>query len=84
MRYADTHCTYTEKHSPVHTYVFTGKCVVTRNYYAVEVPGHELYNYRQGKLIQEAMPSVSPEDREFLMSGLSPEGWKKTFEADAD
>jgi hypothetical protein len=74
-------CTYTEKLvDGKHVYIFTGKCMLTRKPYSVTIPGEELYAYRQGALIQDAMPSVSAEDREFLISGYSPEGWKKAFD----
>ena len=80
MRYADTKCVYAERYvNDKHTYIFTGRCVVTGKMYSVEVPGEELYAYRQGKHIQDAMPSVSAEDREFLISGTSPEGWEQLF-----
>jgi hypothetical protein len=32
-------------------------------------------------LIQEAMPDVSPEDREFIMTGITPEVWAQQFPA---
>jgi hypothetical protein len=79
MRYADECCTYTEINSPEHAYVFTGKCRMTGETVSVTVPGKELYAYRKGGLIQDAMPSVSAADREFLMTGLSGEAWDKTF-----
>ena len=79
MRYADSHCEYVENYKPEHTYTFTGPCVVTGKPYSVTVPGDELYAYRRGAYIQDAMPSVSKDDREFLMSGMSPEGWNETF-----
>ena len=79
MLYADNRCAYSEKYNPTHIYIFTGLCVITKKPYSVKVPAEELHAYRQGKLIQEAMPSVSLEDREFLMSGISPEGWKQEF-----
>jgi hypothetical protein len=63
----------------VHTYRFTGKCLITGKPYSVTVPGHELFAYRQGAHIQDAMPSVPAENREFLMTGFSPEGWKATM-----
>lgn len=59
----------------VHTYTFTGPCVVTGKPYSVTVLGRELYNYHQGALIQDAFPNLSIDDREFLMSGMSPEAW---------
>lgn len=31
--------------------------------------------WKGGELIQVAMPELSPEDREFLISGMSPDGW---------
>lgn len=79
MYYADNHCTYTESYTPEHTYTFTGKCVMTGKVYSVTVPADGLFRYRQGALIQEAFPTVSREDREFLKSGMSPEGWNEAF-----
>ena len=79
MRYADSHCTYTE--DATH-YTFTGMCIQTKRMHSVRIPKAELYAYRQGAYIQDAMPSVSAEDREFLMSGLSPEGWKLVLPPD--
>ncbi len=80
MRYADSHCVYTETYdNGEHCYVFTGKCVVTGKETSVKVPAPALFAYRQGKHIQDAMPTVSKDDREFLMSGISGEGWKQMF-----
>jgi hypothetical protein len=78
--YADSFCSYEEAFdNDVHGYFFTGVCHITKKPYNVFVPSKELYAYRQGALIQDALKSVSAEDREFLMSGTSPEGWKKIF-----
>jgi hypothetical protein len=33
----------------------------------------------QSKRIQDALPDTSLEDREFLLSGISPAGWDKMF-----
>lgn len=76
MRYADSHCSYTET---AEGYTFTGPCMITGKPHSVFIPGPELFAYRQGRLIQDAMPSVSVADREFLMSGYSPEGWGQVF-----
>jgi hypothetical protein len=35
--------------------------------------------YQQGKLVQEAFPFLSPDQREFLISGLTPEEWAEIF-----
>jgi hypothetical protein len=32
-----------------------------------------------GELIQNIVPNLSKEDREFLMSGITPEEWELTF-----
>lgn len=84
MRYASARCTYTEVYKPVHAYIFTGPCMVTGKPYSVTVPAAELFAYNQGGHIQDAMPSVKAEDREFLMSGYSPEGWNQMFGQDDD
>lgn len=80
MRYADSHCQYTETHEGnSHLYVYTGPCVVTGKLVTVEVPADGLFAYRQGAFIQDAFPDLSKDEREFLMSGISKEGWDKTF-----
>ena len=57
-----------------------GKCEVTSKNYEIFVPTDEFYAFLQGdKNIGVAMPSVPKEEREFLMTGTSPEGWKKLF-----
>lgn len=76
MRYADNNCTYTE--DATH-YVYTGPCVMTGIDYTVRVPKDELFAYRQGKLAQDAFKSLSANDREFLISGVSPEAWGDMF-----
>lgn len=78
MNYADKFCTYTED-PKAQTYTFSGVCRQTGKPYSVTVPAKELFAYRQGESIQKAMPSVSRDDREFLMSGYSPEGWNAVF-----
>jgi hypothetical protein len=84
MRYASNYCTYREVYEPQHGYIFTGPCFVTKKEYSVFVPAAELFAYNQGAHIQDAMPSVSKEDREFLMSGMSPEGWNIAFPPDEE
>ena len=79
MRYADAKCVCQESYKPEHVYTFTGLCVVTGKTVSVTVKAKELYAYRQGGLIQDAMPSLTADDREFLMTGISAEGWDKTF-----
>ncbi len=83
MFYADNYCSYTEDADP-HVYTFTGPCIRTREMQTVTIPASELYAYRQGKLIQVAMPSVSKTDREFLVSGMSVKAWNQMFGGEHD
>lgn len=82
MLYIDTNCTYMEVYEPEHIYIFTGPCKVTGKLYTVRIPGSALFAYRQGAYIQDAMWMLQPEDREFIMTGISPEGWEQLFGGD--
>ena len=44
----------------------------------------EIAAWKAGALIQDAMPFLSDEDREFVMSGITPEEWNKTFGSEED
>ena len=57
----------------------TGNCVITGEEYSCTVPTAGLQRWLDGDLIQNAMPDVSLDDREFLISGISPTGWDKAF-----
>lgn len=76
MKYAKQFCTCEEVFSPEHMYVFSGKCKVTQKPFSVTVKAEEMFAYNQGKLIQDAMPSLSVDERELLITGISPEGWE--------
>jgi hypothetical protein len=63
----------------------TGPCVVTGKQYSVVVTKEAATNYFElGVRIHEAFPNLSLEGREFLISGISPEGWNSTFPQEAD
>lgn len=73
-------CTYTESfEGGNHTYTFTGPCVVTGKPFSVTVPGDGLYRLNRGAHVQDAFPNLSPAEREFIISGTSPEGWDIAF-----
>lgn len=38
--------------------------------------------WNAGALVQDAFPFCSAEDREFIISGITPEEWKATFGKD--
>jgi hypothetical protein len=41
------------------------------------------HNWKDGMLIQHAFPTLTPNQREFLMTGYTPEDWDKLFGHDA-
>ena len=71
------HFPYTETYDNGHEYHFTGKCRVTGDERTVTVKGQELFRYRSGELIQNALKSVNDDDREFLLSGITIKGWDR-------
>ena len=57
----------------------SGPCKFTGEEYSCLVPIDGLKKFLMGELVQDALPSISADDREFLISGISPAGWKATF-----
>jgi hypothetical protein len=57
----------------------SGRCVFTGESYECTVPTVGLQAWQSGAPIQWALPDVPAEEREFLISGISPSGWQKTF-----
>jgi hypothetical protein len=57
----------------------SGKCVFTGEEHSVTLPTDGVQKWLNGELIQRARPNASAEDREFLISGISPNGWSKMF-----
>jgi len=45
----------------------------------INVTQSQLDRWQAGELIQNVMPHLSPDDREFLMTGLTPEDWEEMF-----
>ncbi len=69
MRYADSRCKIT-KDEKNDIYIVSGKDMFTGTAVEVRIPGPALFAYRQGALIQDAMPMLSLSEREFLISGM--------------
>ena len=61
-----------------------GKCVFTREEYQCEVPAAGLQRWLAGEPIQTALSGVSLDIREFLISGILPNGWSKSFGGEGD
>lgn len=58
----------------------SGHCVFTKKPYKIERVKEEQWQaYLNGALVQNAFKGMSKDDREFIISGISPEGWLNTF-----
>ena len=58
-----------------------GHCVVTKQPHSISVLGAELYKWLEGKQTIQHCLTCSGDDREFLMTGISPDGWEIMFPA---
>ena len=64
--------------------------LVTRTYHLagvrhtreIDCTHEQLDEWQLGGLIQNVMPHLSAEDREFLMTGITPEEWDEMFGSD--
>lgn len=54
---------------------FTGQV----NMKEIDVTEDQLDRWSAGELIQNVMPHLSADDREFLMTGITAEEWANTF-----
>lgn len=61
--------------------LITRKSLLTGRVHTREVPVTEeqLREWERGGLIQDVLPHLSANDREFLISGSTPEEWYETF-----
>ena len=44
----------------------------------------EIATWKSGALIQDAMPFLSPDEREFVMTGITPEEWNVYFPEESE
>ena len=55
---------------------FTGK----NNQWEIPVTPEQIEAWQRGALIQNAMPNLNPDQREFIMTGITPGSWDEAFE----
>lgn len=57
-----------------------GRCVVTGEEHAVkDLPAGGVRKFREGEPLSRCFTRISSGDLEFLISGVSPEGWKRRW-----
>ena len=61
--------------------LITRKSLISGNINTMSLPiTEEQYTaWEQGTLVQDAMPHLSPDEREFVMTGITPEEWADNF-----
>jgi hypothetical protein len=57
-------------------------CRITGELWNVTVDEDDYNDWKNGKYAQDAFPYLSADEREFIISGTSPEGWKKLYGSD--
>lgn len=55
---------------------------VTRDREMPTVTEEKLARWKRGELIQNVFPELSPDDREFILTGITKEEWDEAFPAD--
>ena len=50
----------------------------------LDVTGEQIERWVAGELVQDVMPNLTPEEREFMITGITPEEWDETFSVDED
>lgn len=76
---ARTVSTFQDVSTGARTVIIAGECVFGGGHYSVEVTEQAWNDYKGGMLVQNAFPNLSADDREFIISGISPKGWADTF-----
>ena len=66
------------------TRIIPAPCRMCNEIYAVEVEAVGYQQWRAGELIQNALPTLSAEERELLISKTCDDCWNKLFPEDFD
>lgn len=62
------------------TVIYTKMCDVTKEYYSVAIDVDKYNEWQAGAYIQDVLWCLSPEQRQFLISGTTPDEWDVLFE----
>lgn len=64
---------------------FTRTCSITKEPYSVKLTASEFARYNANvEHIQDIVPNMSPNEREFLISGVTPAEWNDMFSSDEE
>lgn len=63
-------------------YAVTRASIMTQKRHTMNITMNmeDFRKWQNGKLIQDAFPYLTPDEREFLKTGITPEEWDATFE----
>jgi hypothetical protein len=70
--------------------IYTKKCPFTGQMNSMEIPMNQrafdkaLKSWKEGKLIQDSFPNLTPEQREFIKTGITPRMWDEIFSEEED
>jgi hypothetical protein len=66
--------------------LITRKSAFTNNVHTMDinVTQEQLSAWESGTLIQNAMPHISADEREFIMTGITPQEWEDAFGGSED
>lgn len=45
----------------------------------IDVTARQIASWEKGELIQDAMPNLTPAEREFIKMGVTPDEWDEIF-----
>ncbi len=54
------------------------------NFLSLDITKEQLRSWHNGELIQNAMPNLTIDEREFIMTGITPDSWSKLFGDEED
>lgn len=54
---------------------FTGRV----HTFDLNVTSEQIFRWQSGELIQNAMPQLTPDEREFIKTGVTPDEWNEAF-----
>ena len=61
----------------------TSKLTGKEHSLSIDVTTQQLEAWYAGELIQNIMPNLTPDEREFLITGITSAEWEETFGGDA-